>query len=100
MANFVVKLMLTQFKTVNFKLTVSLNVTLFRFPEKVNLNSNFKTEKMTIQKYNVIVFDMAYRKNFSAESRNLLQFNGKSDIAHQDRCLERTFSRQMTSCTK
>ena len=70
-------------------------------PEKVNLNSNFKTEKMTIQKYhNVIVFDMAYRKNFSAESRNLLQFNGKSDIAHQDRCLERTFSRQMTSCTK
>ena len=43
---------------------------------------------------------MPYRKNFSAESRNLLQFNGKSDIAHQDRCLEQTFSRQMTSCTK
>ena len=60
-------------------------------PEKGNLNSNFKSEKMTIQKYNVIVFDMAYRKNFSAESRNLLQFNGKSDIAHQDRCLEQTF---------
>ena len=60
---------------------------------------------MTIQKYhNVIVFDMAYRKNFSAESRNLLQFNGKSDIAlhnaHQERCHEQTFSRQMTSCTK
>ena len=34
---------------------------------------------------------MAYRKNFSAESRNLLQFNGKSDIAHQYRCLEETF---------